>query len=207
MKRLLSLLPVLATVAIMLGTSGCYTQIAVRDEYPRYDEYDSPDYSETYVDDSGTVVTDNYYYDSNPRSSAYFDFYYPTRSGSFWSMHYDPWYDWYRPAYYGYYNNYWDPFYYGPSWYWHRPYHYHPYHSMAYWGYLGSSCCSQWNSDGSCLTERWNPGAHKWCQPELRYPHPKRCHAKWRHTNRDYLHTFCNDPNAKRRHKHTQRGL
>ena len=46
MKRLLSLIPVLATVAIMLGTTGCYTQIAVRDEYPRYDEYDAPDYSE-----------------------------------------------------------------------------------------------------------------------------------------------------------------
>jgi|GEM_PF-2266904 len=122
MKRTRTLLLSIASLAMLFAMSGCYTQIALHEDYPRYDERNYADYSETYTDEDGTVVTNNYYYDSHPRARAYFNFYYPLRFGSVWSMYYDPWYvdSWY----------YWDPWWYRPAWTWHRPWYYYP----TYWG-------------------------------------------------------------------------
>ena len=75
MKRMNPVLLAMVAVIAMLSFPGCYTQIAMRDESPRYEDY--ADYSETYNDSNGTVIVNNYY--DSPRYRAYFDFYYPAQ--------------------------------------------------------------------------------------------------------------------------------
>ncbi len=87
MKRMNPVLLAMVAVIAMLSFPGCYTQIAMRDESPRYEDY--ADYSETYTDSNGTVIVNNYY--DTPRYRAYFDYYYPAHWGSYWSVRYDPW--------------------------------------------------------------------------------------------------------------------
>jgi len=135
MKRFALLtLSVFASAILAIGASGCYTQIAVRESWPR-DDYrqEYPEYSETYSD-SGTTIINNYY-GGYPRSSTYFHFYYPSRWSYMWSSYYDPWYsDWYSPWSWRSSWGYWDPWYWGPTayyygggyynpWYVHYPYH------------------------------------------------------------------------------------
>ena len=115
MKRItLSSISFLGFGLLLVVTSGCYTQLAVREH--RIERHDYPDYTETYTDSSGTVVNNNYYDDGYdyPRSSTYFHYYYPTRMGFMWSAYYDPYWDWCGTGWFSH-GPYYDPWYWGPS--------------------------------------------------------------------------------------------
>ncbi len=140
MTRLSIFLIALTSTALLIGTSGCYTRVATSGGYhsydtPQYSEYDEnqdyPDYSETYTDSSGNVLTENYYYSDATRSSVYFDYYWPTYWGSYWSYGYNPYWNWYYPPYWG--GGCWaTPYYcYGGGWGW----GYYPgWGGGGYWG-------------------------------------------------------------------------
>ena len=119
---------------LSLITNGCYTQFAMRDDYPpRY-----PDYSETQTDSSGTTIN-NYYDEGYPHTRFAFSYYYPFGWRTSWS-YYDPWYydmywdspwNWYGPGYISY--PYWNRGYFGG--YNHSHYGNHPYNGgYTYYG-------------------------------------------------------------------------
>ena len=124
------------------------------EEVPEYNLLESE--TETYVDEDGTTVINNYYYDSE--YGDYGDYYYTNRINRFyrpsigfgfydpmWSYnswgYYDPFYsDWYYPySSFGWYSSWYSPYYYS-SWYspWYSPWYssrwYNPYwYGNDYW--------------------------------------------------------------------------
>lgn len=148
---------IVVSVAVMSLFSGCYTQIATRDDgysdgYENSDgyydnegnsSYDNNAYSgsDTTQYSDGTSITNNYYFGDGPYLSRrrFFSGYYPGISVSvtYGTSYYDPY--WYGSGYF--YDWYYSPYYYWPSsyFYWYPGYawdYYGGYHHHHYdYGY------------------------------------------------------------------------
>ena len=162
MKRI----SLLTAILLSFVVSGCYTQLATKDnssyendgqyqsEYEYYDsssEYTTDQYSDAdrdygYTSDQevygdGEVIINNYYYDTRPSYRRYLSYYHPGITVSIGYGVWDPWYDpWCNP---------WDPFYVSWNYPWYSPYWYHPTALLVYpvYGWNYSSPYAYYNNN------------------------------------------------------------